>query len=121
MVMAGGALQLSEVTRGSPSVLSSRGQCRSQCSRLLQERAPLSVPSMLTCCQFDSQSVCALSLPAGLFAANNIVSSVNNDMFLATTKTGRRRRKLYKMGASSPLLDSPLAVRKFNLSTDTMC
>lgn len=67
------------------------------------------------------QSVYSLSLPAGSFAANNTVSSVNNEMFPTTTKTGQRRRKLYKMGTLSQLLDSPLAVRKFNMSTDIMC
>ncbi|TNN03421.1 hypothetical protein fugu_000450 [Takifugu bimaculatus] len=35
-------------------------------------------------------------------------SRANNEMFPTATKAGRRRRKLYKTAASSPLLDSPL-------------
>lgn len=58
-----------------------------------------------TCSQLDLQSLCALSPPAGMSAANN-------EMFPTTTKGGRRRRKLYKTGDSSPFLDSPLTVRK---------
>lgn len=64
--------------------------------------------SLPTCCQLDLQSVCVLSPPAGPSAANNET--------LPTTKPGRRRRKLYKMGVTSPLLDSPLTVRKVIIS-----
>eukprot|EP00066_Takifugu_rubripes_P024303 XP_011613569.1 PREDICTED: kinesin-like protein KIF20A isoform X1 [Takifugu rubripes] len=35
-------------------------------------------------------------------------SRANNEMFPTATKAGRKRRKLYKTAASSPLLDSPL-------------
>lgn len=116
VVMGAGALQISEVTRGSPSVLSSRGQFKWCSNIILQERA------LLLCVELSVRFTdCALSLPAGSFAANNIGSSVNNEMFPATTKMDRRRRKLYKIWTSSPLLDSPQAVRKFNMSTDAMC
>ena len=119
--MAGGALQISAVTHGSPSVLKSRGEFI-QCSNInVQERAlVLCVDYAKLLSIWFTLCLCCLYLLV-LFAANNIVSSVSNEMFPTTSKVGRRRKKLYKMETSSPLLDSPLAVRNFNMSTDSMC
>lgn len=102
VAMGGGALQVSEGP--SPSVLGSRGQFKQRSNIILQKGALLHCagPANLLSAGF---TVCALSPPAGLSAANN-------EMFPMTTKAGRRRRKLYKTGDESPFLDSPLTVRK---------
>lgn len=73
--------------------------------------------ALLLCVSSESSSVTLVWFVLSASAAKTIIGlvsghSVDKETLPATTKVRRGRKKLYKTGASSPLLDSPHMVRE---------
>lgn len=80
-------------------------------------------PSPPSCCA-DIRGGCChgyLSLPSALLSRSSVSAGTTAAGLVGavTTKPRRGRKKLLKTGASTPLLDSPLTVRRFTVRRST--